>query len=57
MNEDEIMQKYFSEFSELRKIINSWNFIPDAPNDEFDSLTNKTLSHLYKNSDFLRYQD
>lgn len=34
------------------KIINSWNFIPDAPTDEFDSLSNKILSHLYKLSDF-----
>lgn len=51
MNEKELRQKYFSDFSGLRKILNSWNFIPDAPIDEFDSLSNKILSHLYKNSD------
>lgn len=52
MSEKELKQKYFSDFSELRKIVNSWNFIPDAPTDEFDALSNKILSHLYKNSDF-----
>lgn len=52
MNEKELKQKYFSDFSELRKIINSWNFIPGAPTDEFDDISNKILSHLYKNSDF-----
>lgn len=52
MNDKELKQKYASDFSELRKLINSWNFIPGAPNDEFDSLFNKVLSHLYKSSDF-----
>ncbi|WP_277633019.1 hypothetical protein [Avrilella dinanensis] len=52
MNEKELKQKYFNDFSELRKIINSWNFIPDVPTDEFDTLSNKILSHLYKNTDF-----
>lgn len=36
----------------MRKIINSWNFIPGAPTDEFGDISNKILSHLYKNSDF-----
>jgi hypothetical protein len=48
----ELKQKYLSDFSQLRKIVNSWNFIPDTPSDEFDSLTNKILSHLYKDFDF-----
>lgn len=52
MSEKELKQKYFSDFSELRKIINSWNFIPGSSTDEFDALSNKILSHLYKNSDF-----
>ena len=46
MNEHELKQKYLSDFSELRKIINSLNFIPGAPKDEFDTLSNKILSHL-----------
>lgn len=40
MNEKELKQKYFNDFSELRKIINSWSFIPDVPTDEFDTLSN-----------------
>ena len=52
MNKKELKQKYYSDFCELRKIINSWDLIPEAQCDEFDSLTNKVLSHLYKNSDY-----
>ncbi|QES87353.1 hypothetical protein [Rhizosphaericola mali] len=52
MDKSEIRRKYDSDFSELRKIINSWSLIPGSPNDEFDSLNNKILSQLNKNQDF-----
>ena len=42
---------YDGDFSQLRKIINSWNLISGSPDDEFDSLNNKILSELYKNAD------
>ncbi|WP_321287654.1 hypothetical protein [uncultured Sunxiuqinia sp.] len=36
---------YFWE-KDLRKLINSWDLIPGAPSDEFDSLNHTILSHL-----------
>ena len=36
---------------ELRKLINNWDFIPDAPSDEFDDLNHRILSHLNKGAD------
>ena len=42
---------YDGDFSQLRKIINSWNLISGSPDDEFDSLNNKILTQLYKNGD------
>ncbi|WDF48220.1 hypothetical protein PQ459_07010 [Chryseobacterium sp. KACC 21268] len=42
---------YDGDFSQLRKIINSWNLISGSQDDEFDSLNNKILSELYKNAD------
>ena len=50
MNNKELKLKYNRDFSNLRKIINSWNLIPESPIDEFDKLTNNILSQLYQNS-------
>ena len=50
-NKKEIQIEYKSNFNQLRKILNSWNLIPGAPNDEFDSLNHKILSNLYNNKD------
>ena len=47
----ELRRKYDGDFSQLRKIINSWNLISGSPDDEFDSINNKILSELYKNAD------
>ena len=52
MDKNELKQKYTSDLAELRKLINSWNFIPEAPNDEFDALAHKVLCNLYMSSDF-----
>lgn len=43
--------KYKKDFTELRRLINSWNFIPDSPLDEFDSLNHLILSILNKEGD------
>ncbi|MHA3047733.1 hypothetical protein JSO59_010315 [Riemerella anatipestifer] len=51
MDKSELKRKYNGDFSELRKIINSWNLIPGSPKDEFDNLSNKILSQLYKQAD------
>lgn len=51
MDKIEFKKKYDDDFSELRKIINSWNLISGSSNDEFDSLNNKILNQLYKNSE------
>ncbi|WP_209391479.1 hypothetical protein [Chryseobacterium sp. RR2-3-20] len=48
MDKTELKRRYDRDFSELRKIINSWNLIPGSQNDEFDHLNNKILSQLYK---------
>ena len=45
----ELKTKYNVDFSELRKVINSWNLIPGSPNDEFDHLNDKILNQFYKN--------
>lgn len=45
----ELKTKYNVDFSELRKVINSWSLIPGSPNDEFDHLNDKILNQLYKN--------
>ena len=51
MNKINFRKIYNSDFSQLRIIINSWEFYDFTSNDEFDSLNNKILSHLYKNAD------
>lgn len=51
MDKKDLKRIYDGNFSQLRKIINSWNLISGSPVDEFDSLNNKILSHLYKNGD------
>ncbi len=47
---EELNKQFRNEFyfweKELRKLINSWGFIPGAPSDEFDALNHKLLSHL-----------
>lgn len=35
----------------LRKLINSWDLIPGAPSEEFDSLNNQLISHLSNGAD------
>jgi len=51
VDKKELKRKYDGDFSQLRKIINSWNLISGSPVDEFDSLNNKILNQLYKNAD------
>ena len=51
MNKKEISREFNVDFSELRKIINSWNLIPGSPSDEHDSLNHKILSQLYRVAD------
>ena len=52
MNKELITKDFKNKFSELRKILNSWDLIPGAPKDEFDGLNHQILSHLYKGVDF-----
>lgn len=49
--------QYHSYISQLRKIINSWNLIPGCASDEFDTLANKLLNHLYKGADHIKIQN
>lgn len=51
MEKKDLKRIYDGDFSQLRKIINSWNLISGSPDDEFDSLNNKILTQLYKNSE------
>lgn len=50
MSNIKLKKEFNDNFKELRKIINSWNFTPDSPQDEFDSLNHQILSLLYKDS-------
>lgn len=52
MNKEQIKKDFNCKFSELRKILNSWDLISGAPKDEFDGLNQRILSHLYKGADF-----
>lgn len=52
MNKINLRKQYNSDFSQLKKIINSWELFDGAQNDEFDDLNNKILSHLYNSTDF-----
>jgi hypothetical protein len=45
-------KEHQSKFLALQKIINTWDLIPGAPDDEFDDLNHRILSHLYKGADF-----
>ncbi len=48
MNKKEIEKEFRDRFSELKKLLNSWDLIPGAPSDEFDGLNQQILNHLYK---------
>jgi len=54
VSKNELTREFKGNFSELRKIINSWNLIPGAPNDEFDYLNHKILNQLYKSPESKR---
>lgn len=49
---DKIKEEYNGRLRELRRIINSYNLIVNTSSDNFDSLSNKILSCLYKDTNF-----
>ncbi len=49
-----LSKEYKRKFTELRAVIDTWELIPDAPNDEFDSINHLLLSELYKESDAVK---
>lgn len=51
MNKEEAKKEFKQNFIELRKILNSWELIPNSPKDEFDDLNHRILSNLYKGAD------
>lgn len=51
MNKEDLKKEFKGKFLELKKIINSYDLIPHAPNDEFDALNHKILSNLYNSAD------
>ena len=51
MDKKELVRQYNGNLSELRKIINSFELIPNAPSDEFDNLSHKLLRQLDKEVD------
>ena len=44
-------KKWKSDFQDLRSIINAWDLIPGAPENEFDSINHGVLSRLYSGAD------
>ncbi len=52
MTKEEIKKEFKEKFSDLRKILNSWDLIPGSPKDEFDGLNHQILGHLYKGAGF-----
>jgi hypothetical protein len=51
LDKKKLTREYNGNLSELRKIINSWDLIPNAPSCEFDDLNHKILSELDKGVD------
>lgn len=51
MDKKELIKQYTSYLSELRKIIISFDLIPNARSNEFDSLNQKLLRQLDKEVD------
>ena len=51
LDKKELIRQYNGNLSELRKIINSFKLIPNAPQDEFDNLSHKLLRQLDKEVD------
>ncbi len=52
MRKREFNKEFDGNFSELKKIVNSWNLIKGSSNNEFESLCYNILFELNKNSDF-----
>lgn len=48
MNKEQVKKEFQENFRELRKTLNSWELISNAPKDEFDGLNHQILSNLYK---------
>lgn len=51
MDKKELTKQYNGNLSELRKIISSFDLIPNASGDEFDKLNHKILRQLDKDVD------
>ncbi len=51
ITKQQIKKDYQDKFSALRKLLHSWDLIPESPKDEFDDLSHTILSHLYKGAD------
>lgn len=51
MHRKEFSRKYNGQISELSKIIKSFDLIPNASSNEFDSLSHQILSRLEKGID------
>jgi hypothetical protein len=51
LDKKELIRQFNGNLSELRKIINSFGLIPNAPSDEFDNLNHKLLRQLDKEVD------
>lgn len=49
--------RQYNQINRLVKIINSWNLIPGASTNEFDTMANKILSHLHKGADLEKIQN
>ncbi|MBD1422586.1 hypothetical protein [Sphingobacterium chuzhouense] len=57
MNTKVMNNRQYNQISRLVKIINSWNLIPGASTNEFDTMANKILSHLHKGADLQKIQN
>ena len=52
MDAEFLKLSFREDYNELNNIIHKWDLIPGAPIEEYDFLTNRILSNLYKGADF-----
>ena len=50
MNKDHIQSEFDKLFSELKKIVITWNLLLGFDNSSYDDLVRKLLNHLYSNN-------
>lgn len=51
MNKEQAQKEFQENSQELKKILNSWELIPNSIKNEFDGLNHQILNNLYRGAD------